>query len=132
MDICPPKLDETDDRNPVNMKQYKAVDPALLPASESIKDICDRVVPYYETRIAVDLLDNKDVLVVAHGNSLRALIARIEGLSEEKMIELDIPTAVPLVYELDEELKPVSVKVLGDKAVIRARQEKAADILGKG
>ncbi len=122
-DIAPPPLDIDDPRHPRFDPRYRDVDAADLPATESLKDTLARVLPYWEQRIAPALRGGKQVLIVAHGNSLRALVKMLDGLSEQAIIELNIPTGVPLLYELDDALKPRSSRYLGDAEAIRAAAE---------
>ena len=95
----------------------------MLPASESLKDTLARVLPFWNDRIVAELLAGKNVLVVAHGNSLRAMVKMLDNVSEAEITELNIPTGVPLVYELDAGLKPVKSGYLGDPEAIKAAAE---------
>jgi 2,3-bisphosphoglycerate-dependent phosphoglycerate mutase len=122
-DIAPPALASDDPRHPRFDPRYRAVDPADLPATESLKDTLARVLPYWSERIAPQLQRGQLVLIVAHGNSLRALVKMLDGLSEQAIIELNIPTGVPLLYELDDALRPRSSRYLGDAEAIRAAAE---------
>jgi len=122
-DVTPPALEPDDERNPALQAQYKNVDKSLLPLTESLKITIDRVVPFYEEVIAKDILAGKKVLIAAHGNSLRALVKYLDNVSEEDIVGLNIPTGVPLVYELNDELKAVSHRYLGDQEAIRAKME---------
>ncbi len=97
--VRPLLLEEDDKRNPKFDPLYEDVDENLLPLGESLEDTCNRVVPYYEEKIKLDLESNKNVLVVAHGNSLRALIKYIENISDEDIVYLEIPTGVPIIYK---------------------------------
>lgn len=112
--------------HPANDPRYADVPPDALPATECLADVVERMLPYYEDEIAKDLLAGKTVLVVAHGNSLRAMVKQLEGISDDDIAELDIPTGVPRVYELDKELHPVSARYLGDPEAIRAAAEAVA------
>jgi 2,3-bisphosphoglycerate-dependent phosphoglycerate mutase len=100
-DIPPPALDPTDERHPRFDPRYANLDPGDLPATESLKDTLARVQPYWNSRIAPQLRAGKNVLVVAHGNSLRALVKMLDGMSEADILEFNIPTGVPIAYELD-------------------------------
>ena len=120
-DIAPPKLEETDDRNPARQDQYRQEKGEQLPLCESLADTIDRVVPYFESVIAPDMKAGKRVLITAHGNSIRALVKYFEGLSEEEILEVNIPTGIPLVYEFDESMKVVRKEYLGDPEVIAAK-----------
>ena len=95
----------------------------MLPASESLKDTLARVLPFWNDRIVPELLAGKNVLVVAHGNSLRAVVKMLDNVSEAEITELNIPTGVPLVYELDANLKPIKSGYLGDPEAIKAAAE---------
>ena len=103
----PPKLNVDDPRFPGNDPLYKDIDKSLLPLSESLKETIERVASYYEEEIKPNLLDKKSIMIVAHGNSLRGLVKYIENLSNEDIINLEIPTGKPLVYELDDELNVI-------------------------
>ncbi|MBQ8141725.1 MAG: 2,3-diphosphoglycerate-dependent phosphoglycerate mutase [Bacilli bacterium] len=120
-DIAPPALDESDERNPANQVQYKNVDKKDLPLHESLKDTIARVVPYYNEVIVPQIKAGKKVLIAAHGNSLRALVKYLDNISDEAIADLNIPTGVPLVYELDEDLKPIKHYYLGDQDAINAK-----------
>jgi len=122
-DIPPPPLGLDDPRHPRFDPRYADLDPKLLPAAESLKDTLARVLPFWETRIVPELRANKNVLVVAHGNSLRALVKMLELMSESDIVEFNIPTGVPMLYELDEQIQPTSRCFLGDPAAIAAAQD---------
>ena len=126
-DVTPPALEETDDRNPANQLPYKGVDKKDLPLTESLKITIDRVVPYYEEVILPDIKAGKRVLIAAHGNSLRALVKYLDNISDEDILNLNIPTAVPLVYELDDNFNAVSHRYLGDQAAIEAAMNAVAN-----
>ena len=119
-DVRPPALSEDDDRNPARQPMYKNVDPKELPLCESLKDTIARVVPYYESEIVPEIKAGNSVLIAAHGNSLRALVKYLDNISDEEISSLNIPTGVPLVYELDENLKPLRHYYLGDQEKIQA------------
>ena len=120
-DIAPPALDPTDERNPALQAAYKNIDPKELPLHESLKDTIARVVPYYNEVIVPEIKAGKHVLIAAHGNSLRALVKYLDNISDEDIAGLNIPTGVPLVYELDEDLKPIKHYDLGDQDAINAK-----------
>lgn len=122
-DIPPPPLAADDERHPRFDPRYAGVDPHLVPTTESLKDTLARVAPYWHERMAPELRAGRNVLIVAHGNSLRALVKMLDGLSDAAVIELNIPTGVPLLYELDAGLKPVASRYLGDPEAIRAAAE---------
>ena len=122
-DIAPPPLGMDDQRHPRFDPRYAAIDPKELPASESLKDTLERVLPFWHARIAPELRAGSNVLVVAHGNSLRAMVKMLDEVGENEITELNIPTGVPLLYELDSELRPRGSRYLGDPAAIAAATE---------
>lgn len=122
-DIPPPPLEAADTRHPRFDPRYESIDVAELPASESLKDTLHRVLPYWHSRIAPELRAGRNVLVAAHGNSLRAMVKMLDDVSEQEIVELNIPTGVPLLYELNAELAPVSSRYLGDPEAIAAAAE---------
>jgi 2,3-bisphosphoglycerate-dependent phosphoglycerate mutase len=122
-DIPPPSLALDDPRHPRFDPRYQRIDPHLLPATESLKDTLARVLPFWNERLAPELRTGKNVLVTAHGNSLRAMVKMLDNITEAEIVELNIPTGVPLVYELDANLKPLSSRYLGDAAAIKAAAE---------
>ncbi|HEY6453243.1 MAG TPA: 2,3-diphosphoglycerate-dependent phosphoglycerate mutase [Steroidobacteraceae bacterium] len=122
-DIPPPPLEAGDARHPRFDPRYRDVAAADLPATESLKDTLARVLPCWEQRVAPELRRSRTVLLVAHGNSLRALVKMLDGLSEQAIVELNIPTGVPLLYELDDALKPRASRYLGNPEAIRAAAE---------
>jgi 2,3-bisphosphoglycerate-dependent phosphoglycerate mutase len=126
-DVPPPPLESDDERHPAHDERYDDVDPGDLPATECLADVVDRLLPYWYQEIVPELKDGKVVLVVAHGNSLRALVKHLDDVSEADIVELNIPTGIPLVYELDDELQPISSRYLGDPEAAQA----AADAVGK-
>lgn len=119
-DVRPPALSVEDDRNPALQPMYRNVDPKELPLSESLKDTVARVVPYYESEIVPQIKAGRSVLIAAHGNSLRALVKYLDHISDEEISSLNIPTGVPLVYELDDDFKPIRHYYLGDQQKIQA------------
>ena len=104
-DIPPPPLEENDERHPKFDERYQGLPLDVLPKTESLKITVDRVLPYWYDAICPQILGGKNVIVVAHGNSLRAIVKHLSGMSEEEIIAYNIPTAVPLVYEFDKNLK---------------------------
>jgi 2,3-bisphosphoglycerate-dependent phosphoglycerate mutase len=122
-DIPPPPLDLDDPRHPRFDPRYAGVDAKLLPAAESLKDTLARVLPFWERRIVPELRADHDVLVVAHGNSLRALVKMLDLMSESDIVELNIPTGIPLLYELDAQMQPIARRFLGDPAAVAAAQD---------
>jgi 2,3-bisphosphoglycerate-dependent phosphoglycerate mutase len=113
-DVPPPPLDLADPRHPGHDRRYAHLTPDQLPKTECLKDTVARFVPYWESTIAPDVRSGKQVIIVAHGNSLRALVKYLDGISDEAIIELNIPTGTPLVYELDASLRPIKNYYLGD------------------
>lgn len=122
-DVPPPPLPLEDPSHPRFDRRYAEVPPEDLPSTESLKDTLARVMPYWEDRIAPALVQGRNVLVVAHGNSLRSLVKQLDGLSEQAIVELNIPTGVPLLYEFDLPLRRRSSRYLGDPERVRAAAE---------
>jgi 2,3-bisphosphoglycerate-dependent phosphoglycerate mutase len=122
-DSPPPALSIDDPRHPRHDRRYAQVDPSELPATESLKDTLARVLPCWEQCIAPQLRDGRNVMIVAHGNSLRALVKMLDRLSESAIVELNIPTGIPLLYELDEGLVPRSSRYLGEADAVQAAAE---------
>jgi 2,3-bisphosphoglycerate-dependent phosphoglycerate mutase len=122
-DVPPPPMSLDDPRHPRFDPRYAGIDPKSLPATESLKDTLARVLPFWESRIVPELRANKTVLVVAHGNSLRALVKMLDMMSEADIVDFNIPTCIPMLYELDEQLQPVSRRFLGDPQALAAAQE---------
>jgi 2,3-bisphosphoglycerate-dependent phosphoglycerate mutase len=129
-DVPPPALDWNDERHPRFDRRYAALTPEQLPATESLKITLERVLPYWHSTLAPGVKSGQRVLVVAHGNSLRAMVKYLDQMSDEEIIALNIPTGVPLVYELDENLKPLAHYYLGDPEEI-ARAAAAVANQGK-
>jgi len=122
----PPALTPDDPRFPGRERRYAGLSPAELPLAESLADTVARFLPYWEETIVPDVRAGKRVLVAAHGNSLRALVKHLDGLSEEAVVGLNIPTGIPLVYELDADLKPLAHDYLGDPEAARRAAEAVA------
>ncbi len=125
-DTPPPPLAADDPRSERSDPRYADLDPADIPLTECLKDTVTRVLPYWEGSIAPQVRAGKQVLVVAHGNSLRALIKYLDDIDDERIVSLNVPTGTPLVYELDDNLKPLRHYYLGDEARIRAAAEAVA------
>ena len=123
-DIPPPALDTSDERHPGHDPRYAGV--TDLPSTESLKMTLERVQPYWEQSIAPQLRAGKHVLIAAHGNSLRALVKMLDGISDQDITEFNIPTGVPILYDLDDALEPRSREFLGDPEAIRAAAEAVA------
>jgi 2,3-bisphosphoglycerate-dependent phosphoglycerate mutase len=125
-DIPPPPLDPADERCPGNDRRYASLSKDELPLTECLKDTVARFLPYWHSTIAPEILAGKRVLIAAHGNSLRALVKYLDNVGESEIVELNIPTGMPLVYELDDELKPIRSYYLGDPEKVRAAMEAVA------
>lgn len=117
-DTPPPVLEKTDTRYPGTDPRYKDIEEKDVPVTECLKDTVARFLPYWHETIAPAIKSGEKVLIAAHGNSLRALVKYLDNISEEEIVKLNIPTAVPLVYELDENLKPIKHYYLGDQDAI--------------
>jgi len=128
-DIPPPPLTEEDPRHPSHDRRYASLTPQQLPLSESLKDTVARFLPYWHESITPEIKAGKRVLIAAHGNSLRALVKYLDNVSEQDIVELNIPTGVPLVYQLNSELKPLQKFYLGDQD---AAARKAAAVADQG
>src|SRR5688572_26019427 len=130
-DVPPPALELTDERHPRFDRRYAALTPEQLPATESLKITLERVLPYWHSTLAPQIKSGTRVLIVAHGNSIRALVKYLDNISKADITELNIPTGLPLIYELDDALKPIRNYYLGDaaeaakKAAMVANQAKA-------
>ena len=126
-DVKPPALEDDDERSAKKQAMYRDVDPALLPANESLETTIERVVPYFNDVIKKDMEAGKRVIIAAHGNSLRALVKYFDNLSDEEIIGVNIPTGTPLVYEFDEDFKVVKSYYLGDQEALKAKMEAVAN-----
>ena len=118
-DVPPPQLDLDDPRHPRFDRRYASLAPEQLPRSESLKDTVARMLPYWHSTIAPTVKSGRRVLVSAHGNSLRALVKYLDNVSDQEIVELNIPTGIPLVYELDENLRPIKHFYMGDLEAIQ-------------
>ncbi len=125
-DIPPPPLAPDDERHPSRDPRYAGVSPSDLPLTESLKDTVARFLPFWHDRIAPSIKAGTRVLIAAHGNSLRALVKYLDNVSEAEIVELNIPTGIPLVYELDADLRPLRHYYLGDPAAAAAAAAKVA------
>ena len=117
-DISPPKLKKTDSSHPINDPKYSNINRRDLPSTESLKDVINRFLPLWHKKIIKSIMQNKKVLIVAHGNSLRAIYKIINKVSHKKILEFNIPTGIPLVFEFDKNLDPIKDYYLGDKEEI--------------
>ena len=124
--VAPPALEADDPRNPALQEQYRNEKGENLPLNESLETTIERVVPYFENVIAKDMKAGKRVLITAHGNSIRALVKYFENLTEDEILEVNIPTGVPLVYEFDDNMKFISKQYLGDQEAIAAKMNAVA------
>jgi 2,3-bisphosphoglycerate-dependent phosphoglycerate mutase len=125
-DIPPPALTPDDERHPSRDARYAGLDPKYLPLTESLKDTVDRFLPYWHESIAPAIRSGKRVIIAAHGNSLRALVKYLDNVSEADIVELNIPTGIPLVYELNDDLTPIRHYYLGDPAAAAAAAARVA------
>ncbi|MFA5927794.1 MAG: 2,3-diphosphoglycerate-dependent phosphoglycerate mutase [Candidatus Margulisiibacteriota bacterium] len=126
-DIPPPPLEKTDERYPGNDPRYKDLSTKDLPLTECLKDTVDRFLPLWHDTIAPAVKSGKKVVIAAHGNSLRALVKYLDNVPEEEIVNLNIPTAMPLVYELDKDLKPLKKYYLGDPEDVKKAMEAVAN-----
>ncbi|HUP69306.1 MAG TPA: 2,3-diphosphoglycerate-dependent phosphoglycerate mutase [Acidimicrobiales bacterium] len=125
-DVPPPPVGDKDQHHPRNDPMYRDLAPEVLPATECLKDVGDRMLPYWHDAVVPDLRAGKVVLISAHGNSLRALVKHLKAIPDEEITQLEIPTGVPWLFELDDNLHPVSDVLLGDAEEIRRRAEETA------
>jgi 2,3-bisphosphoglycerate-dependent phosphoglycerate mutase len=125
-DVPPPELTADDERYPGHDPRYRGIGQKELPLTECLKDTVARVLPYWNQTIAPTIRAGQKVLIAAHGNSLRALVKYLDNVSDADIVELNIPTGMPLVYELDDELKPLHRYYLGDPEKVKAAMEAVA------
>ncbi|AGT27601.1 2,3-diphosphoglycerate-dependent phosphoglycerate mutase [Borrelia miyamotoi] len=126
-DIPPMPLKESDKRHPIHDLRYKGIPKRELPSTECLKDTVVRVIPYWTDKIAKAIIEGKRVIIVAHGNSLRALVKYLDNMSDDDILKLNIPTGIPLVYELDKDLNPIKHYYLGDEDKIKSAIESVAN-----
>lgn len=126
-DTPPPALEKSDERFPGNDSRYSSLAEEELPLTECLKDTVARVIPYWEKEIAPKIKEGKKIIIAAHGNSLRALVKYLDNISDSDIVSLNIPTAMPLVYELDENLKPVKNYYIGDPEAVKKAMEAVAN-----
>lgn len=126
-DIQPPALDKNDDRYPGNDPIYKNVNEQDLPLTECLKDTVNRFLPYWHEEIIPAIKAGKKIIIAAHGNSLRALVKHLDNISDEEILKLNIPTGLPLVYELNENIDPIDRYYLGDAKKVKAAMEAVAN-----
>jgi 2,3-bisphosphoglycerate-dependent phosphoglycerate mutase len=125
-DIPPPAFEPDDPANPAVDRRYAQLSPSELPRAESLKDTIERVVPYWERAIAPRVRAGERVIIAAHGNSLRALVKHLDQIADDKIVSLNIPTGIPLVYELDRNLKPIDSRYLASAEELAAAQHAVA------
>ena len=126
-DTPPPPLTSNDPRHPSRDRRYAEIPPDQLPLTESLKDTVARFLPYWQSTIAPDIRAGRRVLIAAHGNSLRALVKFLDNVSDQDIVELNIPTAVPLVYLLNDDLEPLQKFYLGDPEAVKSAMEAVAN-----
>ncbi|OGO42149.1 MAG: phosphoglyceromutase, partial [Chloroflexi bacterium RBG_16_58_14] len=126
-DTPPPALEPDDPRHPRFDRRYAGLSASELPASECLKDTVNRMLPYWHSTIAPSVKEGKRVLVAAHGNSLRALVKYLDNISDQDIVGLNIPTGIPLVYELSEDLRPIKSFYLGDPEAVKKAAEAVAN-----
>ncbi len=126
-DTPPPSLEPSDPRFPGNERRYADIPAERLPLAESLKDTVARVLPFWHEILAPEILSGRRVLVSAHGNSLRAIVKYLDNMEDDAIAKLNIPTGVPLVYELDKKLKPLGHHYLGDQEAVAAKAKAVAD-----
>ena len=126
-DTPPPALNTSDPRYPGNDKRYKDLESKDIPLTECLKDTVERFLPYWQDTIAPTIRSGKNVIISAHGNSLRALVKYLDNMSEDEIVKLDIPTGIPLIYELDDDLKPIQHYYLGDPEAVKKATEAVAN-----
>lgn len=126
-DVPPPPMEKSDEGYAGNDIRYADMDEADIPLTECLKDTVDRFLPYWHETIAPEIKAGKRIIIAAHGNSLRALVKYLDDLSEEEVLKLNIPTGMPLVYELDADLKPIKSYYLGDEEAVKAAMDAVAN-----
>ncbi len=126
-DVPPPEVDTDSQHFPAHDPRYKGIDPRVLPRAESLALTIDRVLPYWHDVITPCIQSGKRVIIAAHGNSLRALVKYLDDLTAEQILELNIPTGMPLVYELDENMRPIKSEYLGDPEAVKAMMDAVAN-----
>jgi 2,3-bisphosphoglycerate-dependent phosphoglycerate mutase len=126
-DIRPPELEKSDDRYPGNDPRYQDLSESELPLTECLKDTVDRFLPYWRQTISPEIRSGKKVIIAAHGNSLRALVKYLDQIPDDKIVSLNIPTGMPLVYELDDNLKSIKNYYLGDPEAVQKAMQAVAN-----
>jgi 2,3-bisphosphoglycerate-dependent phosphoglycerate mutase len=126
-DVPPPALDSNDERSPVRDPRYASLDPKDIPLAECLKDTVARVLPYWHETIAPAVKSGQQLIVTAHGNSMRALVKYLDNIPDDEIVGLNIPTGVPLIYEFDDDLTPLRHYYLGDPEAINKAVQAVAD-----
>lgn len=126
-DVPPPALTADDERYPGNDPRYKDLDPRILPFTECLKDTVERVIPFWNDEIVKSIKQGKKILIAAHGNSLRAMVKYLGNISNDEIVKLNIPTGIPLVYELNDNLTPIKNYYLGDPAEVEKAMSSVAN-----
>jgi len=126
-DTPPPVLEKSDERYPGHDRRYADLSESELPLTECLKDTVERFLPYWHETIAPTVKSGKRVIIAAHGNSLRALVKYLDNISDESIVSLNIPTGMPLVYELDKDMKPIKSEYLGDPEAVKAAMAAVAN-----
>ncbi|MDR2527820.1 MAG: 2,3-diphosphoglycerate-dependent phosphoglycerate mutase [Synergistaceae bacterium] len=126
-DVRPPLLETSDERHPSKDSRYASLTSSDLPGGECLADTVTRVVPYWENTVVPEVKAGRKIVIAAHGNSLRALVKYLDNISEKDILELNIPTGVPLLYELDADMKPLSHRYLGDPEAVAKAQAAVAN-----
>jgi len=126
-DVPPPALEKDDPRWPGHDRRYRDLDPADVPVTECLKDTVNRVLPYWNDVIAPTIRSGKRVVIAAHGNSLRALVKHLDNISDDDIIGLNIPTGIPLIYDLDVDLRPIKSEYLADPEAVRQAMQAVAN-----
>jgi 2,3-bisphosphoglycerate-dependent phosphoglycerate mutase len=126
-DVRPPALQKTDERYPGSDPRYKSLSDDEFPVTESLADTIKRFLPYWQNSITPVIKEGKKVIIVAHGNSLRALVKYLDNISENEIVDLNIPTGIPLIYDLDDELKPIKHYYLGDPESLKKSMDLIAN-----
>ena len=126
-DIPPPKLEKSDDRYPGHDQRYKTINEEEIPLTECLKDTLERFLPYWHEEIKDQIIAGKRVIIAAHGNSLRALVKYLDNVPDEEIVKLNIPTGIPLVYELDDKLNPIKNYYLGDQEKVKQAMQRVAN-----
>ena len=126
-DIPPAALEEDDERSPLMDNRYKKIDRKNLPLTESLKETVDRILPYWENEILASLKDNNEIIVAAHGNSLRGIVKHLKNISDENIVNFNMPTGIPYVFEFDDNLEVVKDYFLGDPEEIKKLMDAVAN-----